>query len=305
VAGDPVRGATLLDQAASLVADPDDVIVAEMAHAELTSLARQGRFTECEAVAGRGGAAARRAGRPDLAFSIWLMTACALSVAGDMAGALRAADAAVAATRGIPVIEVRCLAGRAFVLSRLGRHDEALPLAAEQLAKAERMDSPAAVALARHDAGLISLAAGRYAEAAQLLAEALAGEAEVSRPAARLARAEALARSGHPDDAAAELRRAALEPVRDTDLPWALVPRMARVQGLIALARGDHSLARRRLGEAADSWRRHPRQDAGTEFMATVVDLARPPVVGLVEPEWELRRLTTELAELDELTEVS
>ncbi len=305
VAGDPARGAALLDQAASLVADPDDTIVAEMAHAEMTSLARQGRFSECEAVAERGGAAARRAGRPDLAFSIWLVTACALSVAGDMAGALRAADAAVAATRGIPVIEVRCLAGRAFVLSRLGRHDEALSLAAEQLAKAERMDSPAAAALARHDAGLISLAAGHYAEAARMLAEALAEGAEVSRPAARLARAEALARSGHPDDAAAELRRAALEPVRDTDLPWALVPRMARVQGLIALARGDHALARRRLGEAADSWQRHLRHDVGTEFMATVVDLARPPIVGLVEPEWELRRLTTELAELDELTEVS
>jgi hypothetical protein len=98
------------------------------------------------------------------------------------------------------------------------------------------MDSAAAAALARHDAGLISLAAGHYAEAARMLAEALAEGAEVSRPAARLARAEALARSGHPDDAAAELRRAALEPVRDTDLPWALVPRMARVQGLIALA---------------------------------------------------------------------
>ena len=305
VAGDPVRAAALLDQAAPLVTDLDDTIVAEMAHAKLTSLARQGRFTECEAVAGRGGAAARRAGRPDLAFSIWLMTACALSVADDMAGALRAADAAVAATRGIPVIEVRCLAGRAFVLSRLGHHDEALSLAAEQLAKAERMDSPAAAALARHDAGLIWLAAGHYAEAARMLAEALAGGAEVSRPAARLARAEALARAGHPDDAAAELRRAALEPVRDADLPWALVPRMTRVQGLIALARGDHALARRRLGEAADGWRRHLRHDAGTEFMATVVDLARPPIVGLVEPEWELRRLTTELAELDKLTEVS
>ena len=305
VAGDPVRAAALLDQAAPLVTDLDDTIVAEMAHAKLTSLARQGLFTECEAVAGRGGAAARRAGRPDLAFSIWLMTACALSVADDMAGALRAADAAVAATRGIPVIEVRCLAGRAFVLSRLGHHDEALSLAAEQLAKAERMDSPAAAALARHDAGLIWLAAGHYVEAARMLAEALAAGAEVSRPAARLARAEALARAGHPDDAAAELRRAALEPVRDADLPWALVPRMTRVQGLIALARGDHALARRRLGEAADGWRRHLRHDAGTEFMATVVDLARPPIVGLVEPEWELRRLTTELAELDKLTEVS
>jgi DNA-binding SARP family transcriptional activator/tetratricopeptide (TPR) repeat protein len=305
VAGDPVRAAALLDQAAPLVADPDDTIVAEMDNAKLTSLARQGRFAECEALAGHGGAAARRARRPDLAFSIWLVSACALTVAGDMAGALRAADAALAATRGMPVIEVRCLAGRAFVLSRLGRHDEALSLAAEQLAKAERMDSPAAAALARHDAGLISLAAGHYDEAARMLAEALAEGAEVSRPAARLVRAEALARSGRPDDATAELRRAALEPVRDADLPWALVPRMARVQGLIALARGDHALARRRLVEAADGWRRHLRHDAGTEFMATVVDLARPPIAGLVEPEWELSRLTSEMAELDKLTEVS
>ena len=79
------------------------------------------------------------------------------------------------------VIEVPCLAARAFVLSRLGRHDEALSAAAEQLAKAERMDSATAAALARHDAGLISLAAGRHAEAAQLLADALAEAAEVRR----------------------------------------------------------------------------------------------------------------------------
>jgi tetratricopeptide (TPR) repeat protein len=202
------------------------------------------------------------------------------------------------------VIEVPCLAARAFVLSRLGRHDEALSQASERLAKAERMDSPAAAALARHDAGLISLAAGRYAEAAQLLADALAEGAEVSRPAARLARAEALARSGRPDESATEMRAAVLEPVRDGDQPWALVPRMARVQGLIALARGDHALARRRLDEAAASWQRHLRPDTGVEWVANFVDLGRPPVVGLVEPEWELRRLTAELVGLDELTEV-
>ena len=34
VAGDPARGAALLDQAASLVAGPDDTILAEMAHAD-------------------------------------------------------------------------------------------------------------------------------------------------------------------------------------------------------------------------------------------------------------------------------
>jgi DNA-binding SARP family transcriptional activator len=304
MAGDPARGAALLDQAASLVTDPDDAIMAEMALAELTSLIRQSRFSECEAVAERGGAAAGRASRLDLAYGIWIQAACALSAAGNLTGTLRAADAAVAATRGMTVIELPCLAARAFVLSRLGRHEEALSVTGEQLAKAERMDSPAAAALARHDAGLIWLAAGRYAESAQLLADALAAGAEVSRPAARLACAEALARSGRPDEAAEEVRRAALEPVRDSDQPWALVPRMARVQGLIALARGDRVAGRRRLSEAAAGWQRHLEHNAGKELLANFVDLGRAPIVGLVEPEWELRRLTAELARLAELTEV-
>ena len=79
---------------------------------------------------------------------------------------------------------------------------------------------------------------------------------------------------------------------------------MTRVQGLIALARGDRARARRRLTEAAQGWRRHLGHDAGAEFVANFVDLGRPPIVGLVEPEWELGRLTAELASLDELTEV-
>jgi tetratricopeptide (TPR) repeat protein len=304
-AGDPGRAAALLDEVASLVTDPDDTTMAQMANSELGSLIRLGRFAECEAVADRGAAAARRAGRPDIAYTIWIHTVCALSAAGNLTGALRAADAAVAATRGMTVIELPCLAARAFVLSRLGRHDEALEAAAEQLALAERMDSPAAAALARHDAGLIALAAGRHLEAAQLLEQAIAGDAEVSRPAARLARAEALARSGRPDEAAAEVRRAALEPVRESDQPWALVPRMARVQGLIALARGDHALAGRRLSEAAAGWQRHLRHNAGAEFLANFVDLGRAPIVGLVEPGWELRRLAAELDQLGKLTQVS
>ena len=179
-AGDPARAAALLDEVASLVTNPDDTAVAQMATAELGSLIRRGQFTDCEAVAERGGAAARRAGRPDIAYGVWIQTACALSGAGNLTGALRAADAAVAATRGMTVIELPCLAARAFMLSRLGRHEEALSVAGEQLAKAERMDSEAAAVLARHDTGLISLAAGRYAEAAQLLGEALAEGAEVS-----------------------------------------------------------------------------------------------------------------------------
>jgi DNA-binding SARP family transcriptional activator/tetratricopeptide (TPR) repeat protein len=308
LAGDPARAASRLDEAASLATDPDDAIVAEMANAELMSLIRLGRFAECQAVAERGGAAAQRAGLPFIAYSIWNLTACALSGAGNLSAALRAADAALATTRGITVIEVPCLATRGFVLSRLGRSEEALSAAAEQLAKAERMDSATAAAVARHDAGLISLAAGRYAEAALLLTDALAEAAqikEINRPAARLACAEALARSGQPDKAAHEVRRAALEPVRSGDRPWALVPLMARVQGLIALARGDRNQARRRLDEAAASWRRHLPDNPGAEFQANFIDLGRPPIIGLVEPEWELRRLTAELAELDQYTEVS
>jgi len=64
------------------------------------SMIRLSQFTECEAVAARGAAAARRAGRPVVAFGVWIQTACALSGSGDLTGALRAADAAVAATRG-------------------------------------------------------------------------------------------------------------------------------------------------------------------------------------------------------------
>jgi tetratricopeptide (TPR) repeat protein len=303
-AGDPDRAVALLGEVAPLVDRRDDSMTAEMANSELMSLLRLGRFEACKAAAERGGAAARRAGRPDLAYAVWIHLACALSWSGDLTGALRAADAAVAGTRGFTAIELRCVEARAFVLSRLGRHEEAVQLAQEQLAMAERMDSQAAAALARHDAGLIALEAGRYEQAAQLIGQALAEDADVSRPAARLARAEALARFGQAQEAAAEVRRAALEPVRDGDQPWALVPKMTRVQGLIALARGDPALARRRLREAAAVWERHLNHNRGAEYMANFVDLGRAPVVGLVEPERELRRLAAELAETDQLTEV-
>ena len=66
----------------------------------------------------------------------------------------------MAATRGMAVIEFQCLAASAFVLSRLGRHAEALSLAREQLARRNGWTPAAIAARARHDAGLISLAAG-------------------------------------------------------------------------------------------------------------------------------------------------
>lgn len=74
---------------------------------------------------------------------------------------------------------------------------------------------------------------------------------------------------------------------------------MARVQGLVALTRGNRSEARRRLAEAAAGWRRLHRPRLGQEYTANVVDLGRAPVIGLIEPDRELARLTAELAEID------
>jgi hypothetical protein len=120
----------------------------------------------------------------------------------------------------------------------------------------------------------------------------------VSRPTAGLYRAEALAKLGRADEAATRLRAATLEPVGRADQAWALVPRIAWVQGLIARARGDLALARRRFEESAAGWRSMLASVAAVTadgYMATIVDLGRPPVVGLVEPERELARVTEAL----------
>ena len=106
---------------------------------------------------------------------------------------------------------------------------------------------------------------------------ALAGEAAISRPLARLARAEALARLGRLDEARVELRETVLEPVRPSDFPETLVPRLARVQGLIAAQAGDRELAIRRLQEAVDGWRAQlSRLTRGDTMAAVLADLGRP-----------------------------
>jgi tetratricopeptide (TPR) repeat protein len=301
--GDPERTHSLLAEAEELMPAQDDLAVADTENVRLMAAIRLGRFTECEALAHRAGAAIERMRRPDLAYVVWVNAASALACAGDLEAALRTADRAVEATVDVPVLAVPCLAARAHLLSRLGQHDEASAAIGALLATAERLDSAPMLATTRHDAGLVALAGGHHREAADLLAAALDSGAAVSRPAARLAAAEALALCGDPAGATAELRRAALEPVGPGDQPWALVPRMARVQGLAARARGDATEARRRFSEAAEGWKRlgaATTRQVGDEFMAALVDLGRPPVVGLVEPDRELARVTRELAGLAE-----
>ena len=127
--------------------------------------------------------------------------------------------------------------------------------------------------------------------------------APVSRPLARLLRAEALARDGRPDEAEHELRAVALEPVGPADRPGTLVARMSQVQGLIALRRGNRSLAAKRLREAESGWLRRSGQGsaehdsaAGQGYVAALIDLGRPPVAALVEPAKELAALRADIA---------
>ena len=201
----------------------------------------------------------------------------------------------------MPVLLVGCLAARAQILARLGRHDEARSAVRHEQQCAARLDDPVSAATADHDAGLVALRAGRYGEAARLLRSALDAGADVSRPTAGLMLAEALALGGDASAAAARLRAAVLEPVGRADQPWALVPRISWVQGLIAIARGDHETARRRLDEAAGGWRRVlPSVTSATAdgYLANLVDLGRPPIIGLVEPRGELDRIDATLAQL-------
>ncbi len=111
-------------------------------------------------------------------------------------------------------------------------------------------------------------AAGDQARAAELLAAALERDPPVSRPLARLTRAESLVALDRLDEAEDELRATALEPLGAGDFHDTLVARLARVQGLIALARDDHALAAKRLEEAARTWRRRAGAERPGELAA-------------------------------------
>jgi hypothetical protein len=64
-------------------------------------------------------------------------------------------------------------------------------------------------------------------------------------------------------------------------------------------------VARARLREAAAGWRRLRAPRLGDSHLANLVDLGRPPVVGLVEPDRELARVCAELEDLGDLDNFS
>jgi hypothetical protein len=75
---------------------------------------------------------------------------------------------------------------------------------------------------------------------------------------------------------------------------------MCFTQALVAGGKGDAELAERRLREAQAHWRRIAGEhDASREHLASLVDLGRPPLTGIVEPQRELERIAEELLDVD------
>jgi len=278
-----------------------DLHTYNVGHARALALMRRGRFVDSYAPAIAAGEAIARAGRPDLAYGCWANAAGAAAAAGELERALEFIDRGMAAIdrQGLQSIEIHLLAARSFLLARLGRLEDARAAAESEQGLAEQLAYPDLVAMANHDRGLVALAAGEHALAATLLAgaldDAVCDRAPISRPLTRLRLAEALARAGALAPAAEQLRATVLEPVRPSDFPEALVPRLAWVQGLIARARHDDVEAESRFREAIAGWERLLHRARRAESMTTVLaDLGRP-VVGLVEPERELAGAQAEL----------
>ena len=302
VAGDAGRSQELLDRLdEDLDPDPDAALDREVARGHL--LIRTGRFADSYQPFTEAAEFAREIGRPDMSYACLINASVSAACNGEFERSLAFADTCRTIMReaGLAPLEANALAARCHILVRLGRYEEANASAAAEAELAERLDDSALRAVADHDRGMACHAAGDHERAAVLLSAALDRDPPVSRPLARLARAESLVALERLDEAQDELRATALEPLGAGDFPDTLVARLARVQGLIAVARGDHALAAKRLEEAARTWRRRARAERpGDRYMAVLADFGRPPVLGLIEPRRELERVQSELAALRE-----
>jgi DNA-binding SARP family transcriptional activator/tetratricopeptide (TPR) repeat protein len=302
VAGDPRRSQGLLDRLDEEPdADPAAALDREVARGHL--LIRTGCFAESYQPFTRAAELAREIGRPDMSYACLINASASAACDGEFERSLAFADKCRAIMReaGLAPLEANALAARCHILVRLGRFADANASAVAEAEVAERLDDPALAAVADHDHGMACHAAGDHARAVELLAAALERDPPVSRPLARLARAESLVALDRLEEAEDELDATALEPLGAGDFPDTLVARLARVQGLIALARGDHPLATKRLEEAARTWRRRAAaEQSGDRYMAVLADFGRPPVLGLIEPRREFERVEAELAALRE-----
>jgi DNA-binding SARP family transcriptional activator/tetratricopeptide (TPR) repeat protein len=306
VAGDPAAVDELLAETDRILSghSPGDLLVHDIGVARGHALIRAGRFTDSFGPLIAASAAAGRAGRPDMAYNCLSNAASAAACAGDIGRALDFADRCLplVVPNGLLRLSVNAQVARSALLRRLGRIPEARQACDAAAGCTDRVGLPELDGLVRQERGLLALASADPAAAAAELARALESPAPLSRAATRLRLAEALMLAGQADAAERELRNVAFEAVTPSDFPATLVAQMSRLQGLIAAARGDAVLARQRLSESLAGWQRIARtpdsQQAGAGYVASLIDLGRPPVSSLVEPAREMAAVRAELAAL-------
>jgi hypothetical protein len=295
VAGDPGEVDELLAQADAALgsASPGDLLGHDIGVARGHALIRAGRFTDSFGPLIAASGAASRAGRADMAYSCLSNAASAAACAGEFTRALDFADRCLSLVvpNGLLRLAVYGQVARSAILRRLGRRAEARQAAVAAAGYADQAGLPELEGLVHVELGLLALASSDPGTAATELAMALELGAAVSRAATRLHLAQALALAGRLEQAETEVRNVVLEPVTPSDFPATLVARMSHVQGLIAAGRGDDALAERRLQESLTAWQRITQaldsRQAGDRYVATLIDLGRPPVSSLVEPERE------------------
>ena len=302
VAGDLALVDELLAGADQALGDsPSDLLVHDIGVARGHALIRAGRFAESFGPLIAASAAAGRAGRPDMAYSCLSNAASAAACAGEFGRALDFADRCLPLVipNGLLRLSVYAQTARSAILRRLGRLTEAEQACDEAGVFADRIGLPDLDGLVHAERGLVRLASSAPASAAVELAAALDLGAPVSKAGIRLRLAEALTLAGRLEQATAELRNVTLEPVGPADFPATLVARMSRVQGLIASRRGETRLAEQRLAESAGAWQRIvetlDKRQAGAGYVASLIDLGRPPLTSLVEPAAELATVHADL----------
>ncbi len=306
VAGDPAAVDELLAETDRILGSdgPGDLLAHDIGVARGHALIRAGQFTGSFGPLIAASAAAGRAGRPDMAYSCLSNAASVAACAGELGRALDFADRCLplVVPNGLLRLSIYAQTARSAILRRLERLPEARQACAAAAGYADRVGLAELDGLVSQERGLLALAGGDPVAAAAELTTALDLGAPVSRAATRLRLAEALVRAGQPDQAETALRGVALEPVSPSDFPATLVAQMSRVQGLVASARGDTALAERRLAESAAAWQRIARtldaRQTGAGYVASLIDLGRPPVSSLVEPARELATVGAELAAL-------
>ena len=295
VAGDPARALTALEElgkAMPVDADSEDRL--DLIDIRMQGLIRQGRFLEAAELVRTARAILDLDDSAGKGWRITVNAVAALVCEGDDEGALAFAERSVEDARDAPALLAGSLGSLAHLQARTGHPAQARATLAEQQRVVDRLAAPEFAVSAAADAGLVALALGEASEAADRLGEALDGGLAPWRPSTSLARAEALALARDPDAAVAQLRTALEEPTCPADQPWSLLPRVSFVQALIAVARDHPDEAMRRLDEARSAWARVlPQVGALTSegYLSNLLDLGRPPVLGLVEPQRELDRI--------------